>query len=91
MAEREQKKRPTTNREEDVVEEAAPATSERADKIKAELPRLQATMPAAIKIFTLSDRVKDNPTLPQGLIGREIRGLLIGPWLYLKGRRRIPA
>jgi HAE1 family hydrophobic/amphiphilic exporter-1 len=28
------------------------------DKIKAELPRLQATMPAAIKIFTLSDRTE---------------------------------
>ena len=28
------------------------------DKIKAELPRLQATMPAAIKIFTLSDRTQ---------------------------------
>jgi hydrophobic/amphiphilic exporter-1 (mainly G- bacteria), HAE1 family len=26
------------------------------DKIKAELPRLQATMPAAIKMFTLSVR-----------------------------------
>jgi prokaryotic ubiquitin-like protein Pup len=40
MAEREQKKRPTTNREDEVVEEAAPATSERADKIKAELDDL---------------------------------------------------
>ncbi len=28
------------------------------DRIKAELPRLQATMPAAIKIFTLSDRTQ---------------------------------
>ena len=28
------------------------------DKIKAELPRLRATMPAAIKIFTLSDRTQ---------------------------------
>src|SRR6201995_5705911 len=28
------------------------------DKIKAELPRLQGTMPAAIKIFTLSDRTQ---------------------------------
>ena len=39
----------------------------------------------------LNDRVKDNPTLPQGLMGQEVRGLLIGPWLYLKSRRRIPA
>jgi glycosyltransferase involved in cell wall biosynthesis len=60
------------------------------------VPRARRELPLRIvhgvlRIFTLSDRVKDNPTLPQGLIGREIRGLLIGPWLYLKGRRRIPA
>jgi len=39
MAEREQKKRTSTSREEDVVEEA-PATTERGDKIKAELDDL---------------------------------------------------
>jgi hypothetical protein len=44
-----------------------------------------------LRIFTLNDRVKDNPSLPDGLMGREIKGFLIGPWLYLKGRRRIPA
>ena len=39
MAEREQKRRTAPAREEEVVEEA-PATSERADKIKAELDDL---------------------------------------------------
>ena len=34
MAEREQKKRTTTTREDEAVEEAAPASTEKADKIK---------------------------------------------------------
>jgi glycosyltransferase involved in cell wall biosynthesis len=59
------------------------------------VPRARRELPVRIvhgilRIFTLNNRVKDNPTLPQGLMGREIRGLLIGPWLYLRGRRRIP-
>jgi len=40
-----------------------------------------------LRIFTLNDRVKDNPTLPSGLMRRELTGMLYGPWLYLKGRR----
>ena len=40
MAEREQKRRTTTPREDEAVEEAAPADTERADKIKAELDDL---------------------------------------------------
>jgi len=60
------------------------------------VPRARHELPLRIvhgvlRIFTLNDRVKDNPTLPDGLMRREIMGLLIGPWLYLKGRRRIPA
>lgn len=43
-----------------------------------------------IRISTLNDRVKDNPTLPQGLMRTEIKGLLVGPWLYIRGRREIP-
>jgi glycosyltransferase involved in cell wall biosynthesis len=60
------------------------------------VPRARREVPMRIahgvlRIFTLNDRVKDNPTLPGGLMATEIRGLLAGPWLYLKGRRRIPA
>jgi ubiquitin-like protein Pup len=40
MAEREQKRKTTPAREDEVVEEAAPATTEKADKIKAELDDL---------------------------------------------------
>jgi len=41
-----------------------------------------------------SSGVRDNPTLPSGLMRREVRGLLAGPWLYLRGLRdlrRLPA
>lgn len=60
------------------------------------VPRARREVPVRLvygllRIFTLNDRVKDNPSLPDGLMGREIKGFLIGPWLYLKGRRRIPA
>jgi prokaryotic ubiquitin-like protein Pup len=40
MAEREQKRKTATTRDEEVVDEAAPATTEKADKIKAELDDL---------------------------------------------------
>ncbi len=40
MAEREQKKKPTTTRETEEVDEAAPANSKQGDKIKAELDEL---------------------------------------------------
>jgi GT2 family glycosyltransferase len=36
-----------------------------------------------------SSGVRGNPTLPSGLIKREMAGLLEGPWLYLKGRRNL--
>ena len=41
----------------------------------------------ALRILTLNDRVKDNESLPTGLMSTEIRGLLVGPLLYLKARR----
>jgi GT2 family glycosyltransferase len=55
-------------------------------------PRSRLELPprvgrGVLRLLTLSDRVKDNPTLPSGLMRREIRGLLAGPWLYLKARR----
>jgi GT2 family glycosyltransferase len=41
-------------------------------------------------VLKLRDRVKsDNPTLPSGLMGRELRGMTAGPWLYLKGRYKL--
>jgi GT2 family glycosyltransferase len=46
------------------------------------------------RMLKLSSGVRDNPTLPSGLIRREVGGFLVGPWLYLKGRRnlrRLPA
>jgi glycosyltransferase involved in cell wall biosynthesis len=61
----------------------------RAPRARRELPL--RIVHGVLRIFTLNDRVKDNPTLPQGLMATEIKGLLVGPWLYLKGRRRIPA
>jgi GT2 family glycosyltransferase len=51
--------------------------------------RLEIPLRAArgvLRIFTLNDRVKDNPTLPSGLMRQELIGMLRGPWLYLKGR-----
>jgi len=57
-------------------------------------PRSRRELPPKIgrgvlRIFTLSERVADNPTLPSGLMRREIGGLLTGPWLYLKARRAL--
>jgi glycosyltransferase involved in cell wall biosynthesis len=60
------------------------------------VPRARRELPVRIvhgimRIFTLNGRVRDNPALPRGLMSKEVRGMLVGPWLYLKGRRRIPA
>ncbi|HTU75318.1 MAG TPA: glycosyltransferase [Trebonia sp.] len=57
-------------------------------------PRSRLELPPRIgrgllRLFTLSERVADNPTLPSGLMRREIGGLLAGPWLYLKARRAL--
>jgi GT2 family glycosyltransferase len=57
-------------------------------------PRSRLELPPRIgrgvlRLFTLSERVADNPTLPPGLMRREIGGLLAGPWLYLKARRTL--
>lgn len=60
------------------------------------MPRARRELPprflhAVLRVFALHDRVKDNPSLPKDLVGGEFRGMLLGPWLYIKGRRRIPA
>jgi glycosyltransferase involved in cell wall biosynthesis len=58
-------------------------------------PRARRELPSrflhgVLRLFVLRDRVKDNPAVPEGLMGTEVRGMLIGPWLYFRGRRRIP-
>ena len=60
------------------------------------VPRARRELPprflhVVLRVFALRDRVKDNPAVPQDLKGMEFRGMLLGPWLYLRGRRRIPA
>ncbi|MGH3166053.1 MAG: glycosyltransferase, partial [Trebonia sp.] len=42
-----------------------------------------------LRIFTLNNRIRDNPALPSGLMRRELAGMLRGPGLYLKGRRAL--
>jgi GT2 family glycosyltransferase len=41
------------------------------------------------RMLNLSSRVRGNAALPPGLIRREVSGLLAGPGLYLRGRRRL--
>jgi len=41
------------------------------------------------RMLNLSSAVRHNPTLPSGLIKREVGGFIEGPWLYLKGRRNL--
>lgn len=58
--------------------------------VKSPRARLEIPLRAArgmLRVFTLNDRVKDNPTLPPGLMRKELIGMLWGPWLYVKGRR----
>jgi GT2 family glycosyltransferase len=43
----------------------------------------------AMHMFNGTNRVRDNQTLPTGLLKRETGGLLVGPWTYLQGRRNL--
>jgi hypothetical protein len=57
-------------------------------------PRARRELPPKVikgvsHMMHLSSNVRDTPTLPSGLITREVGGLIIGPWLYLKGRRSL--
>jgi GT2 family glycosyltransferase len=36
-----------------------------------------------LRVLGLNNRVKGNPSLPSGLMRRELTGMLAGPWLYL--------
>jgi GT2 family glycosyltransferase len=42
-----------------------------------------------MRIVSIGNRTRGNPTLPSGLITRELGGMLLGPWLYLKSRRKL--
>lgn len=58
-------------------------------------PRARRELPprllqVVLRVFALRDRVQDNPALPRDLMGTELLGMLLGPWLYLWGRRKIP-
>ncbi len=54
------------------------------------LPGLAArTVTGLRRITAIGSRVQDNPALPSGLMHREVRGMLAGPWLYVKGRRQL--
>jgi GT2 family glycosyltransferase len=44
----------------------------------------------ALRIFAIRDRVHGNASLPAGLMRQEFRGMLLGPWLYYRGRRALP-
>jgi GT2 family glycosyltransferase len=57
-------------------------------------PRARRELPTKIgsgllRMLTLTNRVRGNPTLPAGLIRREVSGLVAGPWLYMRGRRHL--
>jgi GT2 family glycosyltransferase len=41
-----------------------------------------------IHALGLRDRVSNNDSLPSGLMALELRGMLTGPWLYLRGRSK---
>ncbi len=43
-----------------------------------------------LRIFAIRDRVHGNASLPSGLMRQEFRGMLLGPWLYYRGRRALP-
>ena len=57
-------------------------------------PRARRQLPprvilAAKRMFNDTSSVRDNPTLPTGLLRRQTLGLLVGPWTYLQGRRNL--
>lgn len=59
----------------------------RSSRARREIP--PKTVQGIMRVFHLGSRVQDNPTLPSGLMAREVRGMFIGPWLYFKGRRNL--
>jgi GT2 family glycosyltransferase len=54
------------------------------------LPELAARSARGLRrIAAIGSRVQGDPALPSGLMRREVRGMLAGPWLYVKERRRL--
>jgi GT2 family glycosyltransferase len=50
--------------------------------------KLLRIVPAGVKgLSSMGSRTKDDLTLPSGMNGRQLRGMVRGPWLYLKARR----
>ena len=41
----------------------------------------------AIGVSSMGNRTRDDPTLPSGMTARQLGGMVLGPWLYLKARR----
>jgi glycosyltransferase involved in cell wall biosynthesis len=66
---------------------ALTATVTKSSQARLELP--PKIVMGVIRIFRMSDQVRGNPTLPSGLMAREIGGMFLGPWLYFKGRRNL--
>lgn len=54
---------------------------------RARLELLRRIPIGAIRASSIGDRTKDNPEVPSGMAARELGGMLLGPWLYLKARR----
>lgn len=57
-------------------------------------PRARRELPPKVlqgvsRMMNLSSRVRGNPTLPSGLMAKEVGGFFAGPWLYLKGLRSL--
>jgi hypothetical protein len=59
----------------------------RSRRARLELPR--KILAGAIRIAKVGERTKDDLSLPSGLLGEELRGMLHGPWLYLQSRFRL--
>lgn len=62
--------------------------------IMLESPRARRELPPKVfqgvgRMVNLSSRVRGNPTVPSGLIAKEVSGFFVGPWLYLKGVRSL--
>jgi GT2 family glycosyltransferase len=59
----------------------------RSSRARREIPR--KAIAGVLHVFRLNDRVKEDSAMPAGLLARDLGGMLVGPWLYMKGRRRL--